>query len=235
MEIKAVLFDLDNTLYDYEPVYKKSLKAVHEILKNEIKMSYKDFLELYSLAQMKIKRELAGTASAHNRVLYFQRLVEKTHNTINPEIILKLYNAYWDTFLENMKLKIGVIETFDKLRKNKIKIAIVPGLTTNIQLKKFSKLNIAKYVDILVTSGEAGSEKPSSIMFLLTLNKLKLKTEEAIMIGDNPINDIEGANAVGLDTVLITDKESTKYKFNKDYQKPNYTIKEIPEISDILN
>lgn len=211
---KVVLFDLDNTLYEYEPVHQKALKNVYKVLKKEIKIS-----------RAEIHRELAGTASSHNRVLYFQRLIEKSHNTIESEIILKLYNAYWDNFLKNMKLKKGVIQTLKKLKQLDIKTAIISDLTTHIQLRKMSKLGITPFIDILITSEEAGSEKPNNIMFLLALNKLNVLPSDAVMVGDNPINDIEGGNSVGLDTILITNKSSTKFNFNEDYQKPNYTIK----------
>ena len=112
-------------------------------------------------------------------------------------------------------------------------IAIVSDMTTHIQLRKLKKLKITKYIDYLVTSEEAGSEKPHSIMFLLALNKLRLKPEEVIMVGDSLISDIEGANSVGIPTALI--KKGRFYKQSEEsYQKPNIVIKEIPEILDIL-
>ncbi len=231
---KAVLFDLDNTLYEYEPVHQKALKKVYEILKKEIKLPLQKFLKLYKISKAEIHRELAGTASSHNRILYFQRLIEKTHNTIESDVILKLYNTYWDTFLKNMKLQKGVIQTLKKLKRLKIKTAIISDLTTNIQLRKMSRLGITPFIDVLVTSEEAGSEKPNPIMFLLALNKLNTLPSEAIIVGDNPINDIEGGNSVGIDTVLLSNKKSTQFKFNQDYQKPNYTIKKITEILNIL-
>jgi putative hydrolase of the HAD superfamily len=229
---KAILFDLDNTLYDYDIPHKKSVDAVYKIFSKKVKISKKKFIELYKMSNEEIKHELAGTASAHNRILYFQRIVEKTHNTIEPKIILQMYSEYWKVFLDNMKLKKGVLETLKKLQKSKIKIALVTNLTTKIQLKKMQKLKIEKYVDYFVTSEESGGEKPNSIMFLLTLNKLNLLPSEVVMVGDNLVADIEGANSVGIDSIAITSK---KIKANKeDYKKPNYVIKNIPEILNII-
>ena len=232
---KAVLFDLDNTLYEYEPVHQEALKKTYQVLSKEIKISFEEFLKLFKLSKLEIQRELAGTASSHNRVLYFQRLIEKTHNTIEPDVVLKLYDTYWETFLKNIKLRDGVLQTLKKLKELKIKTAIISDLTTNIQLRKMSKLGIKDYIDVLVTSEEAGNEKPSPIMFLLALKKLNVLPSDAIMVGDNPINDIEGGNAVGLDTVLLSSEKSLKHSFNEDYQKPNHKINEIKEILEILN
>ena len=231
---KAILFDLDNTLYDYEGPNGKALKAVFDILSKKINISFTKFKILYKISKVEIHRELGGLASSHNRVLYLQRLIEKTHNTINPSIILKLYSAYWDTLLRNMRLRVGALETLKRLKKKGLKIAIVSDLTTHIQLRKIHKLGITKYVDVLVTSEEAGSEKPHAIMFLLTLNKLDISPHEAIFVGDNPINDIEGANAVKMDTVLIKKGGLTR-ESEEDYQKPNFVIKNIPEVLKILD
>lgn len=230
---KAILFDLDDTLYDYSPVHKKALAEVYKILKDEINISKKKFERLFKLAKEDIKHELAGTASSHNRVLYFQRLIEKTHNTVRPRLILKLYHAYWDAFLKNMKLRKGTLETLKELQRQNIKIALVTDLTTQIQLRKIHKLKITKYIDYLITSEEAGSEKPHSIMFLLALNKLNLLPKEVIMVGDNLIADIEGANSVGIDSVAITKKKIKSDK--EDYKKPNFVIKKIPEVLKIIN
>ncbi len=229
---KAVLFDLDDTLYDYSKVHNKALKASFNVLSKKIKLSYKKFLYLYNISRAEINRELAGTASSHNRVLYFQRLIEKTHNTVDSDIILSLYETYWNVFLNNMKLKKNVIKLFKYLKNNNFKIAIVSDLTTHIQLRKLSKLKIVDYIDFIVTSEEAGSEKPNPIMFLLALNKLNVLPSEALMVGDNIDRDIEGANAVGLDTVLITNKKVSLIK--EDYKKPNYVIKDVYELKNIL-
>lgn len=229
---KAVLFDLDDTLYDYKPAHKRALVETFKILKKEIDISKKKFDELFTLSKNEIKYELSGTASSHNRILYFQRLIEKTHKTVEPKIVLKLYQTYWDTFLKHMKLKKGVLSTLKELKKQKLKIALVTDLTTHIQLRKIKGLGITNYIDALVTSEDAGREKPSAIMFLLALNKLNVLPEESIMIGDNLIKDIEGANAVGIDSVAITNK---KVKADKeDYKKPNFVIKSIPEILGII-
>ncbi|MBD3355173.1 HAD-IA family hydrolase [Candidatus Woesearchaeota archaeon] len=230
---KAVLFDLDNTLYDYDPAHKKALKQTHKILKKHIKISFKRFLKLYDVSKAEIHKELSGTASAHNRILYFQRLIEKTENTVVPNIILELYDTYWNTFLKSMKLRKNAVFTLKKLKEKGLKIVIVSDLTTRIQLRKLKKLKIADYIDFLVTSEEAGSEKPHSIMFLLALNKLKILPKEALMVGDNVVADIEGANAVGLDTVLIKNKKPLR-KQKEDYRNPNHVIKEIDEVLDLI-
>ncbi|MFT4304567.1 MAG: HAD-IA family hydrolase, partial [Candidatus Woesearchaeota archaeon] len=211
----------------------KALKASYKELKKYENISLSRFLKLYSISRREIHRELSGTASAHNRVLYFQRMMEKIKGKVNPSIILKLSDAYWDNFLQNMKLSKGSIEVLNFCKENDIKTAIVSDLTTKIQLKKLEKLKISNYIDVLVTSEEAGSEKPHSIMFLLTLNKLNVMPQDALMIGDNEIADIEGANFVGLTTVLLKKKILSLSK--DDYRRPTFAIKNIKDLINIIN
>ncbi len=231
---KAILFDLDNTLYEYEPAHKKALRKVYRVLNKAINISSKKFMRLYNLSRLEIHQELSGTASSHNRTLYFQRLVEKTHNTVESKLILKLSDAYWNTFLKNMKLKKGVLSTLKELKRTGFKIVIISDLTTKIQLKKLLVLKINDYIDFLATSEEAGSEKPHSIMFLLALNKIKCLPNESVMVGDNKKADISGANALGIDTILISKQKGNFKKELEDYSKPNYLIKEIPELLKII-
>lgn len=227
---KAILFDLDGALYDHDPCHKRGLKAVYEELKKELKISYKRFSELFEISIKEIHRELEGTASSHNRVLYFQRLLEKTHKTIESEKTLDLYDAYWNNFLKEMKLKKGVLKTLKELKRKKYRIVIISNLTTHIQLRKLRYLKINKYVDFLITAEEAGRRKPHPSVFLLGLNKIKCLPKSAIMIGDNA-KDIEGANSIDIASVLIGKKINAK---QESLRKPDYYIKEIPEILKIL-
>lgn len=231
--IKAILFDLDDTLYHYGPAHESGLEASYKLLKKEIKISKRKFNHLFNLSKTEVKNQLAGTASSHNRILYFQRLVEKTHKTVEPELIMKLYNAYWDTFLKNMVLKEGALETLKKLKKQDIKISLVSDLTTQIQLRKIHRLRLTSYIDHLVTSEEAGSEKPHAIMFLLALNKLDLLHDEVLFVGDSQRKDILGANATKIKTAWLTGKRKKKRNV-EDYKFPNYYIKKIPEVLNIV-
>jgi len=233
MAINAILFDLDNTLYDYEKAHKKALLRTYDVFRRCRSISLHRFMDLFKMSRAEIHRELAGTAASHNRILYFQRLVEKTHGNVEPRLILQLHDVYWDTLLKNMKLRRGVLATLRQLSKQGVRIAVVSNLTTRIQLRKLENLGLTQYVDVLITSEEAGVEKPHPLMFLLALNKLGLRPSEAMMVGDNPVADIEGAKALGIKTVLLT-KDANLLKTLCDYRTPDFSIRRLPQILEIL-
>ncbi len=225
---KVILFDLDDTLYDYATVHKKASEAIFKKFRKSVKISKKDFDEKFSASRNEIHRELSGTASGHNRVLYIQRLIEKTHGTVEPKVILDLYDAYWDTLLNKSKLNPGVIKTLKEIKKRGFKIGIVTDLTSHIQLRKIHSLGLTNYVDGLVSSEEAGREKPHPSPFLLLLNKLDAKPSEAIHVGDSPKKDVEGANSLGITSIHLDIGNSDKKI------KANYKIKEISELLKII-
>lgn len=232
MKLKAVLFDLDNTLYNYDVLHEISLKASFETFKEEFDLSFEDYKNLYEISRSEVHIELSGTASSHNRVLYFKRLIEKVLPSFDPFLIMKLNDAYWETFLDHMTLKKDAKEVLDFLKKENIKIAIISDLTTEIQLRKIEKLGISEYIDLLVTSEETGVDKPHAIMFLKALHGLKINSSEALMVGDSVKNDIVGANSLGIKSVLVNTKE-----FRKEYlcyHKPDYAINEFSELIPII-
>jgi putative hydrolase of the HAD superfamily len=69
------------------------------------------------------------------------------------------------------------------MKKFSKKITFVSGMTTYVQLRKIIKLRINNYVNYLVISEEARSEKLYSIMFLFGLKKTNCLPSEAIMVG----------------------------------------------------
>ncbi|MGM5485540.1 MAG: HAD-IA family hydrolase, partial [Nanobdellota archaeon] len=231
MGIKAVLFDLDNTIYDYDSIKDKALDASYDVLKEKVKIKKKDFLDNFYKAREQIHKDLSGTASSHNRVLYFHRLSEILEEDIEPKTIIDMYNAYWDKMLSLMKPNPGLKKTLIELKGKGKKIAVVTDMTTDIQLRKIDRLGISGYVDFLITSEEAGSEKPHSIMFLLALNKLSVSPKEALMIGDNLEADIEGANFAGLHTALLSKRKIEE----EEKVKPNHHIKKLDETLSIID
>lgn len=232
--VKGVLFDLDNTLCEETPPHKAGMEKLYDEMNVARSMSLDEFDLLYNEARQEVKREHYGTASAHNRLLYIQRLVEKTHRTVVPDLILRLYDAYWNTALSTLKLFPNTIETLAGLRKNNIVTGMITNLTTHVQLRKIHQLGLSDQIDFFVTSEEAGIEKPHPSIFLLTLNKMKVHVEDAIMVGDTAETDIEGANAAGIRSVLITNGDPVKYTDPKDVKTAKYVINTIDELPDLI-
>ena len=203
MPVKAVLFDLDNTLYEYEKCNNAGLDAVFTSLSLMFNKPKETVKEIFHDSREQVKMRLKNTASSHSRFLYFQKTIESLKGTTDIELTQRIHNLYWDAYLNQMKLYVGVIDFFKQLKDAGIKIVIASNLTTEIQFKKLIHLSIDKYIDFVVTSEEAGQDKPGEPVFLLALEKLGLPKEEIVLIGDEPGADIQGAKTFGIKCILV--------------------------------
>lgn len=203
MMIKAVVFDLDNTLYDYDHCNELAEKQLFKCISDNFGISTDEAESLLVTAKKNIKNRLGdGVAASHNRILYMQNLCEQMGK--NPlKYARKFYAVYWDTMLDNMKPFGYVKPLFKDLRKDGIKIGILTDLTAYIQYRKIERLDLNDLVDCLVTSEEAGAEKPSEKMFSLMLEKMNINADEVLMVGDSKAKDVDGASNIGMRALLL--------------------------------
>ena len=209
--IKAVIFDLDDTLYDYETVHKIAMERLCTFTCKKLNILKEQFLEAFSWAKARTKKTLGNTGASHNRMLYCQKTLE--HLGLNPvEGALEMYNCYWDSILADMKLRDGTIHLFKKLKANGIKIAICTDLTAHIQHRKIRALGLVPYIDVLVTSEEAGIEKPGKEIYSLILEKLDLPASACLFVGDSLEKDVEAPKHYGMEGILFTTIEDLEKK-----------------------
>jgi FMN phosphatase YigB (HAD superfamily) len=193
MFYKGIIFDLDNTLYDYDLCHNKAINEVFDYLIKTIQVSLdKEHIKsLYDDISKKIKFELGFTASSHNKSIYFKQLLETLNIGFLQFQIIN--NLYWESFYENL-VCFDDVKDFIIWNKNiGKKIGILTDYETEYQIIKLEKLGLLEYIDCILTSEEVGIEKPSLKMFYTILQKMKLNFTDVIIIGDNYEKDIKGA------------------------------------------
>ena len=190
---KAVIFDTDNTLYPYLPAHKEATRAVEEKVESMLGIKREIFRAKFIEARQETKNRLGNIASSHSRLLYLQRTIEKLELGTRVLMVLDLEQTYWRTFLINCKLFPGVLDFVQLLKSKGIITANITDLTAQIQFRKLVYFGLDEYFDYVVTSEEAGKDKPSREPFQLALEKLQVGEEKVWMIGDSAENDIYGA------------------------------------------
>lgn len=201
----AILFDTDNTLYPYDPAHLAAQAAVREKVISTLSIKPEDFDKAVKDARNQVKARLKHTASSHSRLLYMQRMLEIMGLGSQVLLALDFEQTYWRTFLTNAILFDEVKELLDEVRMLGIPTAIVTDLTAQIQFRKVVYFGLDHYFDYIVTSEEAGFDKPHEAPFQIALEKMRPKGDCIWMVGDNPVNDIRGArekiNAVTLQKI----------------------------------
>lgn len=221
---EAILFDTDNTLYNYYPANKAAEEAVCRKAKNLLGLEKKEFFMIYKKAKSEIKANLDKNASSHSRLLYFQRMIEILGYKSHLLLSLDFEQTFWRTFLANAPLFPGVKETLLYFKQIQVPIAVVTDLTAHIQLRKLTYFGLEDTFDAVVTSEEVGIDKPNKKNFLLTFKKLNLHKDCYFwMIGDNPISDIYGAKQFNSTTFQ---KIHGNLEIGEDKYAPDFVIKD---------
>ncbi len=195
---KAVIFDTDNTLYPYLPAHNEATKEVEKKVEKILGIEKKIFRLAFKEARDEIKLRLGNTASSHSRLLYLQTTIEKLHLGTRILTTLDLEQTYWRTFLSNCKLFPGVLDFIYILKSKGIITANITDLTAQIQFRKLVYFGLDEFFDYVVTSEEAGADKPDQKPFRVALEKLQLKPQDIWMIGDSSSNDMVGAHKAGM-------------------------------------
>jgi len=200
---KAIIFDTDNTLYPYLPAHRAALKLVKLKAVELLGVDEESFMKAFNVSRKEVKDQLGATASSHSRLLYFQKTIEHLGMGTKIFLTLDLEQTYWREFLANARLFPGVKDFLMQLQKDKVKTANITDLTAQIQFRKMVYFGLDNLFDYVVTSEEAGSDKPSREPFQLALNKLNIDAKDIWVVGDDPQSDISGGKKFGMVTMQI--------------------------------
>ncbi len=224
-KIKALFFDIDDTLYD-------SSKLAKMARKNSIKamidagLPEKDEVKVFEILKKIIKK--FGSNYPH----HYDELIKEMGRSWDPKIIASGVVAYEHTKVGYLKPFPKVVPILLEIKKNYLLGIISNGLAIK-QWEKLIGLGVHHLFNTVVTSEEEGFEKPDQQIFTQAVKKMGLKPEECIMVGDRLDNDIVGAKKSGMLTILI--KNDNEGKMSTDDEKPDFIINEFSELKEILN
>jgi putative hydrolase of the HAD superfamily len=213
--IKAVIFDLDNTLIDFMRMKKLSCEAAMDAmisagLKIEKKKGMKILFQLYFEHGLEYQK-------------IFQAFLKKVLGRIDYGIMASGIVAYRRVKEGLLYPYPNVVSTLNELKK-KYKLAILSDAPRIQVWIRLVAMNIQDKFDIVVTFDDTKTRKPNKKPFLYALKKLRLKPEECLMVGDSLKKDIVPAKKLGFRTAFA------KYGLNiteKANVKPDYVMNNI--------
>ena len=226
--VRAVLLDLDDTLYPYEPADKRGKAALTRFLSRELSVPPRKVEKALNKARRVVHKDLSGTGSSHSRLLYIQKSIEFIKRKTHFALTAKAEDLFWREYLRVARFRPGVLEFLKECKAHGVRTAIVSNLVASVQIRKIIKLGLAPHIDILVTSEEAGEEKPSPRPFTLALKKLRLPAHRVIFIGDHWKDDMEGARHSGIATVYLATEGG------KPSAEADHTVRSFREIQTLL-
>ena len=225
--IRNVLFDLDDTLFDFHKAEKIALTKtlVHFGIDPT-----EETLALYSTinaAHWK-RLELGEISREEVKVGRYRELFK----TIGVECDPVKATAYYESMLAiGHYFMPGAPELLEELYR-KYRLYIVSNGTAKVQEGRIGSSGIAKYMDGIFISQVLGANKPDKQFFDICFSEIPdFSLSETVIIGDSLSSDIKGGINAGITTVWFNPKGIE----NDNDIKPDYTIKELSEVPGLLS
>jgi YjjG family noncanonical pyrimidine nucleotidase len=225
---KCVFFDLDHTLWDYE---KNSFDTLLDLFNtyrlqscgiNDCSSFQQQFrktnMELWDLYDNGM---ITGDVIRHER---FRRILAN-FNIVDENLCNNLSSDYLEDCPKKASLIPHAIETLEYLSQH-YQMTVVTNGFEEIQNVKLSTGNLHRFFKHIITSQKAGHRKPSRRIFEYAMKMNNVRPEETVMVGDNLITDIRGAQNAFIDSVF----------FNPENIVHDMTIKyEIASLDELKN
>ena len=222
--IKNLIFDLDNTLYDFSTIWKESNKLVYKYLKYDKIASYEEFFKHYkAINNMLVDEVLKGNMKLREiRNKRLKLTLEEFGIILNEEDCNIYYEKQFDFIIESIKPNEEVNLWLSRLCK-KYKMILLTNGKSYEQREKLAKLGLENLFELYI-SGETHISKPKAEAFINVLEKENIVASETMMIGDSLYYDINPANKLGMKTCLV----ERKWHFDDELQ--NYTGYKVKNI-----
>ncbi len=225
--IKAVFFDIDDTLYDTSGFAKLARKAALNVMIDAGLPLSPD--EAYDLLREIIK-EKGSNYDKHLNVL-----TKRVFGEEKPLLIALGMITYHNVKFALLRLFPETMSTLIHLKARGYHLGVISNGITIKQYEKLVRLGLHHFFHSVITSQEAGVEKPDIAIFELAMKTMGCKAENSVMIGNSFNDDVLGAIDAGMSAVFLTTelKDSERAIIEKRGLKLDI-ISDIGQVKDIM-
>ena len=224
--IKAVVFDLDHTLFDRYETLKLCVPFFRERFKIDNAVTDEYF------AQELIWADKHYVHNGWKEI--FAHLTDRGFFVDVPEY--EEYEAFLISCFKRVAVKFPFTNpTLQKIREMGYKTGLITNSETHVQERKLELLDLYPYLDEIIISGATPYRKPQKEIFQLMADKLGVATNEMMFVGDHPVCDVDGSRNAGCVPVWV---KTTGTWIFPEIEKPELqaeTVEEIPAILKKIN
>lgn len=229
--LRAVFFDLDDTLYSStEFAWRAREQAVEAMLARGLRAGRAEVLG-------ELREVVAEFGSNDDR--HFNRLLERLPPEATAEANRQLLVtagviAYHETKWKELHIRPAAEDLLRFLSGTELRLGVVTAGLTGKQMEKILRLGIDRFMDarLILITDQVGMAKSNPRLYRLAAHRAGVEPGEAMHVGDNPASDVDPAKAAGL---LVTwHRGSGKYAGLEPRREPDHVIQEIGELQEIL-
>ncbi|HEY8513815.1 MAG TPA: YjjG family noncanonical pyrimidine nucleotidase [Cyclobacteriaceae bacterium] len=230
MKYKAIFFDLDHTLWDYETNSRETLTEMYEHhgLANKGVPDAASFANVFRQVNDQLWYQFDRgliTSETIRRERFITVL--RAFGIDDTELASELSDDYIHACPRRCNLMPYALDTLQYL-SGRYSLTVITNGFDEIQKMKLESGNLASFFNHVVTSQKAGHRKPAKEIFEYALRSNAVQPQEALMVGDNLITDIGGACNASIDTAFFNPERML-------HDTPvNYEIASLKELCDLL-
>jgi len=219
VNIKAILFDIDNTLLKTKEIAKQADMAAIEIFSKQTSQSKEQLYYQYKIIVSNLQNN--KNPEQRTRKYSYKKLAEIFK--LNPETAKKAHDAFLNTFVNSIKPHKNTKETLYFLKD--YKLAAITEDSKETTIKKLKSTELHDYFDLIITSDDddINNMKPHKNYFTKVFREFNVKPQECIAIGDNYKKDLAIPKKLGCTTISFGNDKHTHYQ-----------IKDLKELLEII-
>ena len=220
--IKAIIFDLDNTLLDFVKMKQFAVKAaitamIEAGLNVDEEKAYKDIFDLY-------------VSKGWENQQVFDDYLNQTVGNVSNKILAAGIVSYRRAREATLLVYPNVNKTLIELIKMGIQLSVVSDAPSREAWMRLYYLNLHHVFDPVLTFDDTGVRKPSPKPFEMALEIMKSSPDEVLMIGDWPERDVVGAKQIGIKTIFARYGDT----FGTVDSGADWDVNDIYELVDIV-
>jgi FMN hydrolase / 5-amino-6-(5-phospho-D-ribitylamino)uracil phosphatase len=223
--IRAICFDLDNTLWDVYPVIVRAEKLLYDYL-SERYPSLSQTMTQDSVREMRERVARQHPEMSHDFTLMRkQGLREHAHAVGLPETVADEAFAVFYRARNEVELYDDVMPALQRLGRGRRLVSMSNG---NADLEMIGLKGVFEFH---VAAREAGALKPDQRIYRKMLSNLGLEPAEVLHVGDDPVADIEGARALGMTAVWVNRADE---KWPSELLPPPHRVRNLTELAELV-
>ena len=239
MVCRAVIFDYIGTLVNCGNY---SMAASREKLHNALvaegfEVDKDKFLAAYIVSHEKYRKiRYEQFREVTNAVWVAEALCNLGFEVAADDVRVKAaLNVFFQDFIDTLQLRGGALKLL-KQAPRRCKVGLISNFThAPVIYKSLRKLELNGFFSVVGVSEENGWRKPSVHIFQDALSRLQVGADEAVYVGDSPLEDIKGAKQAGLRTVFVPSQFNTLKDLLDSQQQPDYLANDLPTLCQRLN
>jgi len=217
-KIKAIIFDLDNTLIDFMKMKEEAARsAIRAMIKVGLKADESDAYKKFMITYKRLGIESQNA---------FQEFLKSEVGRIDEKMLAAAINAYLKTKDSFMKPYPNVKPGLRNLKSKGIKLVIVTDAPKVKAYQRLLAMDIEKYFDFVIGFEDSKEKKKRELPFRIAIEKLNLNPADIMAVGDSIKRDVIPARK--LDMISVFAKYGSSEKVEKI--KPDFEINDFSEI-----